>query len=81
MVDTHFTLSGKALGGGWKAVYHKFEADDASDTVDNLGSEINVSYVKKYAKHYTFGIKYAAYSATDIKISADKVWMWVNAQF
>ena len=81
LVDTHFTLSGKALGGGWKAVYHKFEADDASDTVDDLGSEINLSYVKKYAKYYTVGIKYAAYSAGDIKVDADKLWVWVNAKF
>ena len=81
LVDTSFTLAGKVLGGAWKAIYHKFDADDASDTVDDLGSELNLSYVKKYAKHYTLGIKYAAYYASDIKVDADKVWVWVGAKF
>jgi hypothetical protein len=81
LIDTSFTLAGKALGGGWTAVYHKFGADDASDTVDDLGRELNLSYVKKFAKHYTAGLKYAAYSAGDIKVDTDKVWIWLGAKF
>jgi hypothetical protein len=81
LVDTNITFAGKALGGGWKVIYHNFEADDASDTVDDLGSELNLSYVKKYGKHYSAGIKYAAYSAGDIKVDADKVWIWIGAKF
>jgi hypothetical protein len=81
LVDTSITLAGKALGGGWKVIYHNFEADDASDTVDDLGRELNLSYVKKYGKHYSAGIKYAAYSAGDIKVDADKLWVWVGAKF
>ncbi|WP_293752167.1 alginate export family protein [uncultured Paraglaciecola sp.] len=81
LVDTNVSLAGKALGGGWKVVYHKFDADNASATVDDLGSELNLSYVKKYAKHYTAGIKYAAYSAGDIKVDADKIWVWIGAKF
>lgn len=81
LVDTSFTLAGDVLGGGLTAVYHKFDADDASDTVDDLGSELNLSYVKKFAKHYTAGIKYAAYSAGDIKVDTDKLWLWLSAKF
>jgi hypothetical protein len=81
LVDTSITLAGKMLGGGWKVIYHNFEADDASDTVDDLGSELNLSYVKKYGKHYSAGIKYAAFSAGDIKVDADKLWIWVGAKF
>lgn len=81
LVDTSVTLAGNAMGGGWTAVYHKFAADETSDTVDDLGSELNLSYVKKFAKHYTAGIKYAAYSAGDINVDADKLWVWVNAKF
>jgi len=81
LVDTNITLAGKVLGGGWKVVYHNFEADDASDTVDDLGSELNLSYMKKYGKHYSAGIRYAAYSAGDIKVDADKLWVWVGAKF
>ena len=81
LVDSSFTLLGKALGGGWTVVYHKFAADVASDTVDDLGNEFNLSYVKKLAKHYTAGVKYAAYSAGDSKVDADKLWVWVAAKF
>jgi hypothetical protein len=81
LVDTSVTLAGKVFGGGWTAVYHNFEADNASDLVDDLGSELNLSYVKKYGKHYTAGIKYAAYSAGDIKVDADKIWVWLGAKF
>jgi hypothetical protein len=81
LVDTNVSLAGKVLGGAWKAVYHTFEADNASATIDDLGSEINLSYVKKYGKHYTAGIKYAAYSAGDIKVDADKIWLWIGAKF
>jgi hypothetical protein len=81
LVDTNITLAGKVLGGGWKVVYHNFEADDASDTVDDLGSELNLSYMKKYGKNYSAGIRYAAYSAGDIKVDADKLWVWVGAKF
>jgi len=81
LVDTSLTIAGKALGGGWTAVYHNFDVDEASDTVDDLGNELNLSYVKKYAQHYTVGIKYAAYSAGDIKVDTDKLWVWVGAKF
>jgi hypothetical protein len=37
--------------------------------------------VKKYGKHYSAGIKYAAYSAGDIKVDADKLWVWIGAKF
>ncbi|MFQ3192965.1 MAG: hypothetical protein ACI936_004119 [Paraglaciecola sp.] len=81
LIDTSISLSGKVLGGGWKVIYHNFEADDASDTVDDLGNELNLSYVKKYGKHYSAGIKYAAYSAGDIKVDTDKLWFWLSAKF
>jgi hypothetical protein len=81
LVDTSITLAGKLLGGGWSAVYHKFETDQASESVNDLGNELNLSYVKKYAKYYTAGIKYATYSAGDIKVDTNKLWFWLNAKF
>lgn len=81
LVDTSLTLAGKGLGGGWTIVYHDFEADEASESIDDLGSELNLSYVNMFAKHYTVGIKYAAYSARDTKVDADKLWAWVGAKF
>ena len=81
LVNTSFTLSGKLLSGGWTMVYHEFDADDASDTVDDLGSEFNLSYVKKINEHYTVGLKYAAYFAGDIKVDTDKLWFWLSTKF
>lgn len=82
LVDTNVSLAGKAFGGGWKVAYHMFDADDSADTgVDDLGTELNLSYVKKFGKHYNAGIKYAAYSAGDTKVDADKLWAWVGVKF
>jgi len=79
--DLIFTLSGKAGGGSWIAAYHDFSADDASDTVDDLGNEINLQYTKKFADHYTGGIKYATYSGESGRVDADKIWLWVGLKF
>jgi hypothetical protein len=81
LVDTSVTLAGKLAGGGWTVIYHDFEADEASETVDDLGSEIDFSYARKYGKHYSAGIKYAAYSGESGRVDADKLWLWVGAKF
>lgn len=81
LVDMSLTVSGKLAGGAWTAVYHDFEADDATDTVNDLGSEIDLQYSKKFAKHYTVAIKYAAYSGESGRVDADKLWVWISAGF
>ncbi len=84
LVDLYAVISGKALGGGWTVAYHDYSADESTATVDDLGSEINAVYAKKFAKNYKAGIKYAAYSAGDAdagKVDTDKVWLWVSAKF
>ena len=84
LVDLYASVSGKAFGGGWTVTIHDYSADESTDTVDDLGSEINAVYVKKFAKNYKAGLKYAAYSAGDStagKVDTDKVWLWVSATF
>lgn len=81
LVDLSLSASGKVAGAKWAVVYHEFEADDPSDTVDDLGNELDLLLAKKFGKHYNAGIKYAAYSAGDIKVDADKLWVWVGASF
>ncbi len=81
LVDMSVTVSGKLAGGTWVAIYHDFEADDATETVDDLGSEINLQYTKKFGKHYTAAIKYAAYSGESGRVDADKLWVWFSAGF
>lgn len=79
--DLKFSLSGGLAGGKWLLAYHDFTADDSSNGVDDLGSEINVQYTKKFAGKYNFGIKYGTYDAGDIKVDANRFWMWVGTRF
>ena len=84
LVDTYVSLGGKALGGKIVVAYHDFSADEASATVDDLGTELNLLYAKKFDDNYSAGVKYAAYSAGDGgagKVDTDKLWVWVNAKF
>ena len=84
LTDLYASVGGKVAGGKWAVIYHKFDADEASATVDDLGSEINAVYSKSFTKNYTAGIKLAAYSAGDVtagKVDTDKIWLWLNAKF
>lgn len=79
--DIYVSVGGKLAGGSWTVVAHDYSADDSSSTVDDLGSEIDAVYAKALNKTFKVGVKYAAYSAGDIKVDADKVWVWVQAKF
>jgi len=84
LIDAYVSLSGKVLKGKWAVIYHDFEADEPSAGVDDLGDEVNLLFAKKFSKHYSGGIKYAAYSAGDTaagKVDTDKLWLWVGAKF
>jgi len=84
LADLYASVAGKVAGGKWAIIYHKFDADEASATVDDLGAEINAVYSKSFTKNYSAGIKLASYSAGDAtagKVDADKVWLWLNAKF
>jgi len=84
LADLYASVGGKVAGGKWAVIYHKFDADEASATVDDLGGEINVVYSKSFTKNYTAGIKLASYAAGDAsagKVDTDKVWLWLNAKF
>ncbi|MFT5277693.1 MAG: hypothetical protein ACI97K_001496 [Glaciecola sp.] len=81
LVDVIFTLSGNVAGGKWLAAYHDFSADESNASIDDLGSEINLQYVKPFAKHYTAAIKYAKYSGEGGRVDADKIWFWLTTKF
>jgi hypothetical protein len=84
LTDLYASIGGQVAGGKWAVAYHNFDADEASVTVDNLGSEIDAVYSKTFTKNYTAGIKLAAYSAGDTtagKVDTNKVWIWLNAKF
>lgn len=81
--DRYVSVSGKAFGGKWLAVYHDFSSDESSVNSD-LGNEIGLQFVMPFAKRYSLGVKYAKYSAGDVannKVDTDKLWLWVGAKF
>lgn len=81
--DTYFNVSGKLLGGTLMAVYHDYDADDSTPTISDLGSEINLQFVRPIASRYTLGLKYADYDSGDMaaKPDTEKVWVWLQAKF
>lgn len=81
LIDLSLSVSGVLVGGKWAIIFHDFEADESSPEVDNLGDEIDLSYVRPFGQHYSAGIKYAAYSAGDTQVDTDKFWLWFSANF
>lgn len=81
LVDVYVSASTKVAGAKATLVYHDFSADQSSAGVDDLGSEIDFALVKKFDKIYTAGIKYASYSAGDVNVDTDKLWIWLGAAF
>lgn len=78
LTDLYASVSGKLAGGKWMLAYHDFESDEGST---DYGDEIDISYAKGFGKHYSAGIKYAAYSEGDVGVDTDKLWFWLGAKF
>jgi len=81
--DLYATVAGKAAGGKWSATFHSYAADEASATVDDLGTELNMVYTTKIAD-FPVGVKYAMYTAGDQdagKVDTDKLWIWTGYTF
>lgn len=78
--ELYIKLGGKVGSGKWFAAYHSYSANQASAGVDDLGSEINLQYTTKLSD-FPVGIRYAAYSAGDIKIDTNKLWLWTSYNF
>ena len=82
--DMYFSVGGKVAGGKWTIVYHDYEADEDTATIDDLGDELNISYARPFGKNYYAGIKYADYDAGDAaagKVDTEKLWVWVGFKF
>jgi len=82
--DLYVSFVGKLMGGNWVAAYHDFSSDVALDGGDDLGSEIDLVYSRKFGKNFSGGIKLANYSAGDAafgKVDTDKFWLWAGASF
>ncbi len=82
--DLSFSLSGKVLGGKWVATYHDYSSDVALNGQDDLGSELNLLYARKFEKGFSAGVKYADYDAGDSafnKVDGEKFWLWGGFKF
>jgi len=80
LVDTYLTAVGKVSGIKLLATYHMFSSDNGGE---NYGSEIDLLAAKKFAKHYSVGIKYAKYMEGDLATKKDtnKFWLWGGISF
>ena len=61
--------------------HHSFDADEDSPTLDKLGNELDASYVRKFGKRYSAGLKYADYNAKDFAVDTKKLWFWLGFSF
>ncbi|GAB2196253.1 alginate export family protein [Sessilibacter sp. MAH4] len=79
--DTYLSLSAKVGPGNATVVYHEFDTDEDTAAISDLGSELDLQYAFKFGKKYSAGIKAAFYSADDVAVDTDKVWIWVSKAF
>lgn len=76
--DTYVKLATKVADVKLLAVYHDYSADEGGA---DKGSEIDLQASIDFAKYYSAGIKYAAYSKGDAGLDTDKGWLWLEAKF
>ncbi len=81
LVDVYASATTRLGGGKLVLVYHDYSADKQSSVVDDMGNEIDLVYAIKFSKNYSAGIKYASYSAGDINVDSDKLWVWSGLKF
>jgi len=84
LVDLYAMVGSKIGPGKLTLMYHDFSAEEDTDTIDDYGREIDLSYAIKFSKHYNAGIKYASYEQGDDatgKVDTDKLWVWLGAAF
>ena len=79
--DTHVSVSLPVNRGKFTVAYHDYKTAYASPLVNDLGSEVNVQYLRKLGRKYKFGVKYADYTAGDIKDNTEKFWVWLARDF
>lgn len=82
--NIYLSASAKLGGGTLTGVVHDFSADEDVMGADDLGSEIDIVYVRPLSKNYVVGAKFGSYSAGDAtfgKVDTDKLWIWFNAKF
>jgi hypothetical protein len=75
--DRYLKLSGAAMGTTLQAAYHRFDADRGSA---DYGSEINLMASRPFGK-VNLMAKYARYSADELAVDTEKVWLMAQVAF
>jgi hypothetical protein len=81
--DAYLNIATPLVGGTFTFVYHDYSAEHSAATVDDLGDEFDLQWVKPIKNNYQYGIKYADYSQGDLLTKADKqiLWTWLQMTF
>ncbi len=78
LTDTYLSVSGKISDTKLMLIYHDFSSDTGNA---DYGSELGFLVAKKYGKNYSAVLKYASYSAGDINVDTDKLWLQGQLKF
>jgi hypothetical protein len=78
IIDRYLALGFDFLGAKLLARYHDFDTERGEG---DLGSEVDLMASYTFLKHYTAGVKYAAYDADEFAVDTDKLWLWLEAKF
>lgn len=81
LVDANVRLITTVGPGKLMVIYHDFSADKGAAGVDDFGTEVDVDYTVKFGKKYSLGVRYIDYSAEDIKVDTQKLWLSATAAF
>ena len=81
LVDANVRLISKVGPGKLMVIYHDFSADEGVAGADDFGTEFDLDYTVKFGKKYSLGLRYIDYSAEDIKVDTEKLWLSANASF
>lgn len=76
--DTYLKLATIVADVQLMALYHDYSAAKGSE---DKGNEIDLQASMSFAKNYSAGLKYAAYSKGDLGSDTDKAWLWLEAKF
>ncbi|MEQ1439093.1 hypothetical protein AAG565_07000 [Fontimonas sp. SYSU GA230001] len=79
--DLYVSASGSAGPVKLAAAYHQFSADETTPTLDDYGSEIDLSAGMKLVGKLGGLVKYARYSADDFGVDTDKLWVQLDYAF
>lgn len=75
--------AGALNGAALTFLYHSYQAEQATATIDDMGDEFNVLWTLPIKNNYVWGVKYASYSKGDIaaKVDKDIIWTWLQVTF